>query len=158
MINYSSIYDAIVKCKGKIATFVYDKESYIFTETILGDLKCDFDVQYYDINVKFEDLLENSVLVINFDRSIEYENFLQIIQEKNIITIVLREDIVTSNTDLYGSHPTAKLFESSIIFLIRKRKLKVLKSNVKDFIDSDPKVANIDKLIRSIKLKILNKK
>ena len=153
MITYNKIHDAIVNYKGKIVTFITQTGSEEFVQSVLEDLKRDFKIENYTTDIKLEKLEENSILLIKYDREIDYKNFRPIIEDKNIVVIVLRNYNETTNTEISGSNDRAVLFASDLIFILKKNRLNVLKSRLSEL------KGNIDitQLLRSVKLKMLNK-
>ena len=165
MSNYDIIYNSIVRCKGKVVTFIYDTESSQFIDFILEDLKNDYKIiNSYDLDNN--NLKNNSIVLLknlgiselnknpdpmqrimyrkNMDNHIR--SLTSKIWDQNIIIIILSNN----NSNFFGYD----VYAADTVFLLKNNELSFLKKRTVDY-ETDK--FNISQLIRSIKLKRLGK-
>ena len=151
MINYSDILNSITLCQGGAITFiVHDNFLSInkdFIYSIGESLKSEYNIEFQLLDTS--GIEKNTIIFIEYNKGID---FTKLIGNKNVILIVSRKYNETSNTEIFGQVVT---YISDSVFLLKNKKLKILKSN---YLNTDENNIDITKIVRKIKLEKLNKK
>lgn len=164
-IEFIDILNSIKNSECGLVTFIkdYDKTNNIFIEAITLELKKSYNIEYDKIDSDYvKNITEKTIIFINMSNipriqgQLKGAMFRNLIGNENVILIALRRYNETTNTSLYGGEES---YISNVIFLLKNKKLKVLKSrytspNENNIMD----ISNIIKLIRKLKLDIINKK
>lgn len=158
MLTYNEILGEIRCCEGNIITIIKDSSAINddFIALFANDLK-----EYFNIHYSYENLsYEKNLVIITYDDLIkEYnksgsdgrENYINNKNYKNDLTsIIIREYSKTSNTHIYGTESVT----SSLVLLLFKNKIKVLKSRFNKL--EDKRIMNITSIVRKFKLQKLN--
>jgi hypothetical protein len=166
-IKFKDIIDSIEFCAGGKVNFLFDSET--INETLLLLIKKELRKNYNIIeNIDIEDLnvyniKEKTVIFLNYTNTNLFKTkFRTLLGNENVIIIVMRNLYFTTNTSLL---PHSVIFTgeisytSSLIFLLKNKKLKIMKSRyVKEHIPIMNQTVDINFLIRKIKLQTLNEK
>jgi len=151
MINYSDILNSIELCRGGAITFIVHSNflsiNKDFIYSIGESLKSEYNIEFQLLDTS--GIEKNTIIFIEYNKGID---FTKLIGNKNVILIVSRKYNETSNTEIFGQVVT---YISDSVFLLKNKKLKILKSN---YLNTDENNIDITKIVRKIKLEKLNKK
>jgi len=149
MINYSDILNSITLCQGGAITFiVHDNFLSLnkdFIYSIGESLKSEYKIEHQLLDVT--DIEEKTIIFIAYNKGID---FTKLTGNKNVILIVSRKYNETSNTEIFGQ---SVIYLSDSVFLLKNKKLKILKSR---FLENSDNIIDMTKIVRKFKLKILN--
>lgn len=158
MLTYKSVLGEIRCCEGEIITIIKDSSAINddFISLLANDLK-----EYFNIQYSYDNLSdEKNLVIINYaglfeeysksglDRREDYINNKN--YNYNLTSIIIREYAKTSNTDIFGMESVT----SSLVLLLFKNKIKVLKSRFSN--SNDKRIMNITSIVRKFKLQKLN--
>ena len=152
------ILNLIRKYNGCVITIIKDYNAINddFISLLANDLK-----EYFNIQYSYDNLSdEKNLVIINYaglfeeysksglDRREDYINNKN--YNYNLTSIIIREYAKTSNTDIFGMESVT----SSLVLLLFKNKIKVLKSRFSN--SNDKRIMNITSIVRKFKLQKLN--
>jgi len=149
MKNYSKILYSIKQCEGCAITFIVHpndigvNKDYILS--ILEDLKSEYKVEIQLLDAT--NIKEKTVIFIEYNKDID---FTKLTENPNVILMVSRNYHETSNTEIIGS---VVKYTSELIFLLKNKKLQILKSRFVQ--ENDKKLFDINNAVRNFKLKNL---
>lgn len=163
MIFYKDILDTIKQCDGNLITII--KDSNVVNDDFILSIQSDLSKEYIIETdsekiwiLNLSEISKKTIFFIDYEKlektKIERERKLRILTttiNSNTIIICSRNYFRTSNTDVHGQ---SLGYTSSLILLLFKGKLKILKSRYTNILGRlDLKVA-----VRKLKLKTLDKK
>ena len=161
--TYRDILNIILLYDGKLITIIKDSNvvNDDFILSIQNDLKNEYIIETDTEkiwNLNLNEISKKTIFFIEYEKlektKIERERKLRILTttiNSNTIIICSRNYLKTSKTDVHGQ---SLGYQSSLILLLFKGKLKILKSRYTNILGRlDLKVA-----VRKLKLKILDKK
>jgi hypothetical protein len=148
VITYFDILNSIKKCEGAFVTIIKNSGTINddFIYSIIEDLKSEYAIEYNPIsndNVKVK-----TISIFNYSK---LYNVGDINFDENLITIIIRNYNETSNTQVFGE--SGADYFSSLVFLLKNGKLKVLKSRYSDIEGT----FDVSKIVRKFKLKKLKR-
>lgn len=148
MITYSDILNSIKQCEGSFITIIKNSDTINddFIYSVIEDLKSEYVIEYNPIsnnNIKVK-----TISIFDFNKTIDFKT---IFNDDSLITIVIRDYYNTSNTQLFGE--SGADYFSSLVFLLKNGKLKVLKSRYADIEGT----FDVSKIVRKFKLKKLKR-
>ena len=149
---YNELLNSIRQCYGSVVQIVYDRDP--INQDLIRSFTSDLKIKYKIVD--FDELNINTIKVNDneniFNR--KDDKIIKIINEK-IVLIVLKNDCITAR---YSSKLS---YSSSLILLLKNKKLKILKSRdlnydmKNDYIYTE---FDINFMLRKMKLKKLNQK
>lgn len=152
MITYSDILDSIKQCEGSFVTIIKNSGTINddFIYSMIEDLKSEYVIEHNPIpKNNFIGFKAKTISIYDYNKDIYLGD---IINDESLITIVIRNYNETSNTQVFGDSGT--IYFSSLVFLLKNGKLKVLKSRYSEIEGT----FDVSKTVRKFKLKNLNKK
>ena len=165
MATYKDILNSIMNCEGDIVSFVITKDitSDNFLSAIQNSLSDKYKIRYEkDTPIEvIKDIKEKTLLVINYDKKINFRK-ISSIKNENVIILVIRFTYETSNTEIFGDFTkggSEYMYSSKLVFLLRNKKLKVLKAREEEKLDNlQLDVLQVVRKQKLDKLNNLNKK
>ena len=146
MINYSDILDSVKDCQGGAITFIVHSNFLSINEDFIysigESLKSEYRIEHQLLDVT--GIEEKTIIFIKHDKNID---FTKLTGNPNVILIVSKNYNETSNTEIFGK---VVAFISDSVFLLKNKKLKVLRSSRLE--SEDDRTIDITKIVRKFKL------
>jgi hypothetical protein len=147
MITYSKILDSVKDCQGGAITFIVHSDFISISEDLIfsigESLKSEYKIEHQLLDVT--GIEEKTIIFIKHDKSVD---FTKLTGNPNVILIVSKNYNDTSNTEIFGQKVA---FVSDAVFLLKNKKLKVLRSSRLE--KEDVRTIDITKIVRKFKLK-----